>query len=239
MTVPIFTTSWDDGAEEDLLLAHMLTKYGFRGTFYATTGEGGRRKIDDRALRNIVALGHEIGNHGRSHQPFPKLSSSELVEEIEWGEEQIRLFAEPGPVVAAPGGLISRSVIRTLNAKGYVVRTAPILGHHRQRAGLMIPTVQLYPHTRLRTYGHLVRRRALPASTFLRAWSRSRTVRERLTSIVGESHRLDLLLHIWGHSSEIEALGLWSDLDFLLEEARERGFRPATNSDVLKMGADL
>jgi len=238
MSTAILTTSWDDGTPEDLSLAHLLAEYGFLGTFYATTGPAGRRTLDDKALRELVALGHEIGNHGRSHRPFPELTSRELLNEVEWAEKQIRLFADPGPVVAAPRGLISRSVVRTLNANGYLVRTAPILGHRRQRKGLVIPSAHFYPHSRLRTYRHLVRRRSLPATAYLRAWSRSRMVRERFQDMISESHSRRLVLHIWGHSREVETLGLWDDLEFLLEEAKELGFQAATNGGVLRMDVE-
>ncbi len=42
-----------------------------------------------------------------------------------------------------------------------------------------------------------------------------------------------LVLHLWGHSREIDALGLWRDLENLLGEACERGLRASTNGGLL------
>jgi hypothetical protein len=233
VTVAILTTSWDDGTPEDLVLGRLLAEYGYRGTFYATTGPAGRRTLDDNALLEVVSLGHEIGNHGRSHRLFTELSMQELMKEVAWAEEQIRMFAEPHAIVAPPRGLVSKAGITTLGANGFLVRTAPILGGRRQKPGLIIPSAQLYPHTRLRTYGHLIKWRSIPTVAYLKAWSRSRTVRARLGEMVSVAGDHGLLLHIWGHSREIETLGLWGELEFLLEEASERGLLPATNSEAI------
>jgi hypothetical protein len=236
MTRPLLTTSWDDGTPEDLELGHLLARYGYRGTFYATTGPRGFRTIDDAGLEKLVRLGHELGNHGRSHRRFVELSRDELLEETDWAESEIRRFASPSVVVAPPRGAVNRRVIRTLNTRGLTVRTAPILGGRRASPGTMVPTAQVYPHTTTRTFLHLVRRRSLPAIPFLRAWSRSTTIRGRLRGIADAAEGCSTSVHIWGHSQEIDRLGLWRDLELFLEAAAEHRFRPATNGQLAPLG---
>lgn len=232
MTGPLLTTSWDDGTPEDLELGLLLARHGYRGTFYATTGPAGFRTIDDSGLERLVSLGHELGNHGRSHRSFVELSPDELLGETAWAESEIRRFAPPSPVVAPPRGLVNRNVIRILNSKGLTVRTAPILGGRRAPRGTMVPTAQVYPHTMRRTVLHLLRRHSLPAIPFLRAWSGSRTVRGRLSAIADAAEGRAPVVHIWGHSRELDRLGLWRDLELFLEQAEERRFRPVTNGQV-------
>lgn len=232
IVIAILTTSWDDGTPEDLELGELLSRYGYRGTFYATTGPGGRRTIDDHGLAELVQLGHEIGNHGRSHRRFVELAPDELIDEVSWGEAEVKRFAATRGVIAPPQGAVNRSVIRRLNSCGLTVRTAPILGSRRARTGTMVPTVQVYPHTPLRTYGHLVRHRILPALALLKAWSRSRTLRQRLAETVRSASSRPGVVHLWGHSQEIDRLGLWSDLEYLLQHALELRLEPATNGEV-------
>ena len=230
--ITVLTTSWDDGTPEDLALGRLLARYGFRGTFYATTGPGGSRTIDEQGLRELVSLGHELGNHGRSHRPFTEISASEIDDEIDWGIDEISRFAQPPPVVAPPRGRFTRTIVDQLNARGLVVRSAPILGTRRTAPGVIVPTAQVYPHTIGRTYLHLVRRRSVPLIPFVAAWSRSRTVRGRLRRMIDTAGDHVSILHLWGHSRELEQLGLWADVELLLEQAAETGFEPATNGQI-------
>jgi len=235
MKPPLLTTSWDDGTPEDLAVARLLLRYGFRGTFYATTGPEGSRTINDRDLKELVSLGHELGNHGRTHRSFVELSQSELLEETAWADGEIRRFSSPSRVVAPPGGQVSRKLIRLLNSKGLTVRMAPVIAGGRARPGTMMPTAQVYPHSRPRTLLHLLRRTTLPAIPILRAWCGSKRLRERLSAIARTGATRAGVLHVWGHSREIERLQLWRDLELFLEQAAQQGFRPVTNGEIAQL----
>lgn len=236
MTAAVLTTSWDDGTPSDVKVGRMLTKHGFRGTFYATTGPGGRRAVSDDGLRELASLGHELANHGRSHRPFPQLTTSELLAEIAWGEDELRPFTDPPHIVAPPRGLVSRVVVETLNAHGYLVRTAPIIGHRRQMGGLIVPSAQFYPHTLLRTYRHLVKQRAVPLLAFLKCWSTSRTTCARFQNMLRAAQSRELALHVWGHGNDLERFNLWHDLELFLDEAANLGFSGATNGELAGVG---
>ena len=232
--IAVLTTSWDDGTPEDLELGRLLARYGFRATFYATTGPGGSRTIEDSDLRELVALGHELGNHGRSHHPFTDLSATEMIDEVAWGEHEIGRFAESASVVAPPRGRLTRAIVDTLNGRGLAVRSAPILGTRRGPPGMIVPTAQVYPHTTARTFAHLARRRALPPIPIVIAWSRSSRVRERIGRMIEAASAGESVLHLWGHSRDLEELGLWSDVELLLEQAADAGLDPATNGQLHK-----
>src|SRR5690349_20306206 len=79
----IVTTSWDDGDRRDLRLAELLRSRGIRGTFYIPiTPYMGRPALSHAELRALSSEGFEIGAHGFSHKHLWRLSSEELVEEI-------------------------------------------------------------------------------------------------------------------------------------------------------------
>ena len=152
MNGPLLTTSWDDGTPEDLEMGELLARHGYLGTFYATTGPGGSRTLDDGGMARLVELGHELGNHGRTHRLFVELSTAELLDETTWAENEIRRFGPPGPVVAPPRGAVDRRVIRILTERGLTVRLAPDPGRPSPRARepwlpprRCIPTAQAGP----------------------------------------------------------------------------------------------
>jgi peptidoglycan/xylan/chitin deacetylase (PgdA/CDA1 family) len=233
--VPLLTTSWDDGTATDLALGRLLAERGIRATFYATTGPGGARALEDAGLAELVGLGHELGNHGRTHRPFTELTGRELLEEVRWGRAEMARFGCEAPVVAPPRGHVNGAVLSALRAEGLVVRPAPILGAGSAR-GLM-PTAQVFPHRRGRTVTHLVRRGIRPSAPALVAWCGHRDLFERLRALADLARRRGADLHFWGHSEEVERLDLWKPLDRLLGELLDQGFRPATNGELVAAGA--
>lgn len=229
----LLTTSWDDGATTDLELGRLLAARGVRGTFYATTGPSGARAIDDTGLAELAALGHELGNHGRTHRVFTELSAAELRAEVEWGQAETARFGETATVVAPPRGELNAAVAGALRSEGLAVRAAPILGGRGAAAELM-PTAQVYPHSRPRTLSHLARRRIAPSAAALAAWSMHADLFDRLRALARQAHDHDRDLHLWGHSDELERLGLTERLDSLLGELLSLGFRPATNGELVR-----
>jgi len=113
----LFTTSWDDGDPCDVVAADMLSRFGLRGTFYASTGPSGTRLINDDAL-HWIAERHELGNHGRTHTPFIDLSRAALIEELAWGCADLSRFGPAPTMVAPPKGRISREVLGVLGSLG-------------------------------------------------------------------------------------------------------------------------
>lgn len=234
MNGPVLTTSWDDGVPADLDVARLLAKYGFRGTFYATTGPSGQRTISDADLHEVVRLGHDLGNHGRSHTPFPELATDALLEELRWGESVLEPFGGGPPVVAPPRGLVSRRVVTTLNRAGYAVRMAPILGARSEPDGVIVPTAHFYPHSLTQTFRHLAGRRAVPHLAFLRAWIEGRATRRRFRGLVEAARSHSLVLHVWGHSDDLTKFDLWEDFEDILAEAARARFAAATNGELVR-----
>jgi peptidoglycan/xylan/chitin deacetylase (PgdA/CDA1 family) len=203
-----------------------------RATFYATTGPGGARTIADDDLRELIDLGHELGNHGRSHKDFTELGDDELRDELEWGRAEVARFAAPTAIVAPPRGHLNPAVLRALHAAGLAVRAAPILGGRGPACELM-PTAQVFPHSRARTISHLVRRGVRPSLPAMVAWTSNRDLWDRLRGLARRAASDSQDLHLWGHSEEIDRLDLWDRLDALLAELAAMGFEPATNGELV------
>ena len=61
------TTSWDDGAKEDLKLADLLLKYDVPATFYLPLRNPERKVMNTREIKEIGER-FEIGGHTANHK---------------------------------------------------------------------------------------------------------------------------------------------------------------------------
>ena len=115
-----FVVSFDDGAVDQYdNAAPILEGLGMRGTFFVTTGkEDGLRpgKITWDGLRDLVARGHAIGDHSKTHENEKKLDAAGLYDQIEVAqqifEDQLGFGPAPSPIpmVVTPTRLSRRSM---------------------------------------------------------------------------------------------------------------------------------
>jgi peptidoglycan/xylan/chitin deacetylase (PgdA/CDA1 family) len=78
--------SFDDCNVSDIKAAKILTKYGFKGTFYMPSNQvkGTQLLSLKEVFKDIIGLGHEIGGHTVSHPMDMKLLTDEQLKfEIE------------------------------------------------------------------------------------------------------------------------------------------------------------
>jgi peptidoglycan/xylan/chitin deacetylase (PgdA/CDA1 family) len=226
----LFTTSWDDGDPLDVKIADTLEEFGFVGTFYASTGPDGRRRIDDGDLARIGKK-HELGAHGRTHTIFPELSRSALADEIHWSLEEMSRFGNVGDVVAPPSGKIDAATRRFIGHLGFAVRTGAIVGSAEVNGNSLEPTFQLYPHTWKTITRNCVYRRRLPITSLL-VLTRKGSLEDRFRQVLLAAAEQKRYVHVWGHSAEIQRLNLWGALRRLLRTAADLGLTPVSNSEA-------
>jgi peptidoglycan-N-acetylglucosamine deacetylase len=235
----IVTTSWDDGDRQDLRLAEILRSREIRGTFYVPIAPYmGRSALSKAELRTLSSEDFEIGAHGFSHKHLWKLPPKELAEEIcpckpileDILETEVRMFCYPR-------GRYDSNVVRTVKEAGYWgARTVRALATRLEFNPFEMPTtLQIAPHKRF---------------TYVKNVARARKM-EGLQVFVGQMTRLgnwielgkrlfDSVLqnggtwHLWGHSWEIQDLGLWRQLEEMLDYVCTReGVTYVTNSELI------
>ena len=116
----VFT--FDDGHASHLeIVAPLLVRYHFTGTFFITTGHLGKPGyLTWEQVRKLVFLGMEIGSHGASHRPLTELSAAEVLEELTTSKELLtQQLGVPIQALAAPGGYWNRTVAEASQAAGY------------------------------------------------------------------------------------------------------------------------
>lgn len=234
------TTSWDDGDPRDLRIAEVLRASKLSGTFYVPlTGYKGRT-IPDSDLRDLCAGGFEIGAHGVSDRSLPGLSPKELQQEVQTSKRMLEdKSGHDIGMFCYPNGRYNAAVIRSVVDAGYRgARTTRMLSLSPRFPQFEMPTtVQAYPHH---------------GAAYLKNQGRARSISgfamclgnlPRLQSWVELGKQLfDKVLrdggvwHIYGHSWEIDQLGLWGDLQSMLDYVAHRsGVSYVTNGQLLAM----
>jgi peptidoglycan/xylan/chitin deacetylase (PgdA/CDA1 family) len=218
----IVTTSWDDGDPKDVKIADLLCSRGIKGTFYVPLrGYAGRKTIDNATLRKLCLDGFEIGAHSVSHVSLSKLNHAELRHEVR--DCKSTLEQELGRQVTMfcyPNGRYNSAVIRELEEAGYQgARTTQMLSLHLDFMPFQMPTtVQAYPHRRAAYVRNLGRAKSVlglvEGVTKLR---RSRTWVELGKHLFKRVLEQGGIWHLYGHSWEIDQLGLWDDLEEMLD----------------------
>jgi len=243
MQAPIFTTSWDDGYPADLRLGDLLARHGIAATFYVPTHNREGRAV----LRptDIVSLGSgfEIGGHTSDHMALPgqprDVALDKITQNKAWLEE---ILGRPVPGFCYPRGKFDCSTKELVRKAGYAyARTVQAFQDEPTRDPYeMATTLQFYPHPRDVYLRNFVR--SSPSkrrmSVFLAAM-REGSLRARIFRLIDEIAARAGIVHFWGHSWEIEALGLWDDLEAVLKHAGQvfgTGQR-LTNGETRRFGA--
>lgn len=215
-----FVTSWDDGHPSDLRLASLLEKYGVRGTFFVPGRNNENRPVMDVVARRDLDARFELGSHTLEHIYLDRLSAADARCQIEAGK--IELEQQLGHSVAGfcyPGGRWNADIRAAVEESGFSYgRTTQNFRVDQHFEPYIVPvTLQFYPHRTsvlLRNFasrGQL----ALRFETFFELM-RASTWQDRLERLVKSCHESDSVLHIWGHSWEIDENCLWDRLEKFL-----------------------
>ena len=114
--------TFDDGhASHFEVVASLLKRYRFSGTFFVTTGYVGKPGyMTWEQLRKLAFLGMEVGSHGATHRPLTHLSRDEVRQELIASREALsKALGVPVQALAAPGGFWNKAVADAAQEAGY------------------------------------------------------------------------------------------------------------------------
>lgn len=233
----IITTSWDDGHPLDLRLAELLSGYGIRGTFYVPHHDEHRATMSESEVRDL-STGFEIGGHTYSHVVLTGLSPTHRRREIEDGKHYLSdVTGRECRSFAFPSGRYTRAVLDQVVTSGYAfARTVALFRTSIPdvRRRLMHTTVQVHDHTWATYVRHCLKRGYVSSMVrnhlFLGAATPLDLVRRYLAGIEASGHGV---LHLWGHSWEIDEHDMWKALDQICRTLSGRsGFAYLTNLEA-------
>lgn len=220
MTMPhaAITTSWDDGHPLDLRIAAMLREHGLAGTFYVPK-QWRLATMEDMQLRELSEMGFELGGHTIDHIVLTDTPDDEAAKQINASQHWLAdVSGQPCTMFCPPTGRFHTKHTKMIADAGFVgYRTVELWSIDAPRPhtnGLVeMPTsLQAQPHTRLPVLRNIAKRRS--AGNLVRFMRMGQTgdwlgQLERLTTHVKTNGGL---LHLWGHSWEIDEFKQWDQL---------------------------
>jgi len=109
-----FDAAW--GNEDTQLLIDILGRYNIKATFFVV---GDWAKKYPESVKALSDAGHEVMNHSNTHAHFSKLSSQQIIEDINACNDKIEDVTGVRPMLfRAPFGEYDDHVIKTLKDMG-------------------------------------------------------------------------------------------------------------------------
>jgi peptidoglycan/xylan/chitin deacetylase (PgdA/CDA1 family) len=111
----------DDGGESSLRMGQELSRRGWSGMFFVTTGRIGEPAfLAPEAIRELRSMGHELGSHSRSHPPrLSACSPAQILDEWRSSAADLAdLLGSPVTTASVPGGYHSRRVVEAAEIAG-------------------------------------------------------------------------------------------------------------------------
>lgn len=110
-----FDAAWGRANTEEIL--NILDRYEVKTTFFLV-GFWAEKHPD--LVAEMVARGHEIGNHSATHPHMAQLSQAKIREELRQCSELVRsITGKPTTLFRPPYGEYNDSVVRTSREEGY------------------------------------------------------------------------------------------------------------------------
>ncbi len=227
----IVTTSWDDGHENDLRLASLLTKYNLKGTFYIT-----KNYLKPLLPEKIIEISrnHEIGAHTLTHPALTTITRKEAENEITGSKIYLEnLLHKPVNMFCYPCGMYNEGIKQLVRKSGFIAARTCKTGNSEFPADMFEwqITLHLSNGSPLVT-SKMILKNKLPLKSFFDWELRAKYLFDRALKTGG-------IFHIWGHSWEFEEKNEWGKLERVIDYIANRSnvlYR--TNSQIFMQDND-
>lgn len=210
------TTSWDDGHPLDMRLAELLTKYCLPATFYVPL-RSEREVLTTLQVRELSAS-FEVGAHTVGHTDLTTVPDDVARAEIVDCKSKLeQITGRPCTSFCFPLGRFRRLHLTHIREAGYrVARTVELMSLDAPRYDnglwMMPTTIQAVPAC-YTTYVKNSIKRLRPASLLRYTRARRTSWPATLEALLEWSIQRGGVVHLWGHSWEVERNSDWRNLD--------------------------
>lgn len=216
-----FVTSWDDGHPKDQRIADLLFEFGLNGTFYIPISNKESKPVMNISTIRELDKKFEIGSHTYDHSYLLGMSKKECSDQIQHGKDQLeQILGHEVKGFCYPGGKYSNSIIQVVKESGFeYARTIENLSLDSGEDRWKIPTtLQFYPHNNLVLLKNYIHHgNYINKYPIINAAIKSKNFMDFLLRIIEITADTESILHIWGHSWEIDKLNLWVELRSFLK----------------------
>jgi len=212
------------------------------GTFYVPLSYDRFPVIAKEELRALRAMGMEIGSHTLTHPNLTKLRRHQALHELVESKNILEdTVGEPIASFCYPAGKFNSIVRSWVIEAGYkLARTTLAFRIDRNFDPFCMPvSFQFFPHTHIVSIRHALKEgNLIGLINWCRVWRMESDLVQLLELLLECILKKGGILHVWGHSWEIEEFRLWG----MLEEAlRHIANLPEvlylTNSQILDLAS--
>ncbi|WP_277013529.1 polysaccharide deacetylase family protein [Capnocytophaga granulosa] len=225
------STSWDDGAIQDLKLGELLSKFKIISTLYIPIKNRERAVITKEQIRELSKIPYiEIGSHTYNHVYLTTVPYDVSLEEVKKGREALEdILGYSIPKFCYPGGKFTSQITKGIKTIVEKARTCNIMSVKKDN-NFNSDTTCHFMYRPLKSY---IKQILLHAPIILRpkllkwAFYNKINLYDLINIFVDYAleKEEDLNIHIWGHSWELEQYNLWDELEKtlqLLESLKKR-----------------
>lgn len=206
---------WDDGAPQDQRLFELHEKYQIPGMFFVPTyNREGREVLTSEAIKNAESEFVQFGGHTQNHVYLTELTIDDAKRESLDNKKYLEdTLGHPIEHFCLPGGKYNQEIVDMLYQHFRTIRTADTM-NFRYEGGLLKPAFHFYPRGIKSLLGNGLRQKSFKELGFVLSRIRTDYFKLMREMILYDQYQ-DKVIVIWGHSWEIEELGLWGELEDL------------------------
>lgn len=218
------TFSWDDGALQDEKLFELHSKYEIPGMFFVPTkNREGRDVLTPEMIRKSESKYIKFGGHTQNHIYLTELNLNDVETEVVENKKYLEdVLGHQVDDFCLPGGKYSRGILKIIYKHYKTIRTADTM-NFRSMERLLKPSIHFYPRGFKSLLGNAVRNDSYREFGFLLRHFNDDYFDVINKLIEYERTKNNRIVMIWGHSWEIEKLGLWNKLEHLMKMAKQIG----------------
>ena len=216
--------SWDDGALQDQKLFELHTKYEIPGMFFVPTkNREGRKVLTPEMIKDAESEYIKFGGHTQNHIYLTELNLNDVETEVVENKKYIEdVLGHQVDDFCLPGGRYSKAVLNIIYKHFKTIRTADTMNFNYS-GGPLKPSIHYYPRGIKSLIGNALRNKSFRELIFLAKHFNDDYFDVVKKIVEFERTRNNSIVMIWGHSWEIEKMGLWEKLENFMKFAKQVG----------------
>ncbi len=235
-----FTSSWDDGAPDDIKLSEMLLKYDMKATFFIPLANVENRDVVTPKQMELIAKDFEIGAHTVNHKYLTRITDEEAAYEIRQSKKEMEIIInKPVHGFCFPGGKHRANHVAYIFEAGYKYARTNNMFKLTNNEKLMNTTLQTFNHSKYTYFKHLLKR-----GYFNEIFQHATSILSNnewdklMVDIIAKQKKKEAketVIHLWGHSWELEENNSWNQLERFLKYVKENQIESKTNFEIAQL----
>jgi peptidoglycan-N-acetylglucosamine deacetylase len=241
-----FTSSWDDGSEYDIKLSELLLKYKQKGTFFIPLANIERQEVLKSKDIIEISKSFEIGCHTLNHKYLTRISNEEAEYEIKQAKIELEsIICNPIFGFCLPDGRYRSIHIQYAVEAGFKYIRTNNMFKLKYYPNMMDTTLQAYNHSKFGYFKHIIKRgyytelfQNIIFIVLHNHWDK--LMFEILDNCIkNDSVQKNTIVHLWGHSWEIQENDMWHQLEQFLAHLSDYRILSMTNYEITKLPKKL